>query len=125
MRKKMKLPERIKIISKRYSIDWVDEGKSGLSPDEMGECDILHQKILMERGLAYDTQKVILLHEVLHAVSDEMLADELSEEQVTGMAKGILAVLMDNPSFARFLLRKETKQIQNKKELNNDGAQTI
>jgi hypothetical protein len=47
-----------------------------------------------------------VLHEVLHAISDEMALD-LSEAQVDGGAKGILAVLMDNPSFAKYLLKKE------------------
>ena len=54
----------------------------------------------------YDTQKETLLHETLHAISDEMNLD-LSEEQVSGAARGILAMLIDNPSFAKFLLKKE------------------
>lgn len=103
-----KRPERIKIISKRFSLEYQMEGEGELTEDKMGECDTLGQRILVEEGLQYDTQKEVILHEVLHAVSDEM-GLELSESQVSGTAKGILAVLIDNPSFAKFLLKKEPK----------------
>ena len=99
-----KRPERIKIISKRFTIEWTKAG-GDLPEDHMGECRTYEQRILVEDGLQYDTQKETLFHEVLHAISDEMDI-ELTEEQVTGASKGVLAVLMDNPSFARFLLRK-------------------
>ena len=101
-------PERIKIISKRFTVDYVEEGTGGLPDTDKGQCDSLRQKILVEEGLEYDTEKETVLHEVLHAVSDEMALD-LSEEQVDGGARGILAVLMDNPSFARYLLKKGVK----------------
>ena len=104
----IKRPERIKIISKRFNIKYVPEGTEGLPESDSGQCDSLNQQILIQDDLKYDTQKETLLHEVFHAVSTEMLAVELTEEQVLGMAKGILAVLMDNPTFARFLLKKET-----------------
>jgi len=52
-------------------------------------------------------EREVLTHEIFHAISDEMGLD-MSEEQITGMAKGVLAVLMDNPNFAKFLLKKET-----------------
>ena len=104
----IKRPERIKIISKRFSIAYVPEGEGDLTEDKMGLCDTLHQQIWIEEGLEYDTQKETVLHEVLHAISDEM-GLELTEAQVSGGVKGILAVLIDNPSFAKFLLKKGDK----------------
>ena len=102
-----KRPERIKIISKRFSVHYVEAGDGGLeTEDNKGMCDSLNQDIWIEEGLKFDTQKETVLHEVLHAISDEMALD-LSEAQVDGGAKGILAVLMDNPSFAKYLLKKE------------------
>lgn len=102
----MKRPERIKIISKRFTIEYTKGGD--LAEDHMGECRSYEQRILIEEGLKYDTQKETLFHEVLHAISDEMLEEEsgLSETQVTQMSRGVLAVLMDNPLFARYLLRR-------------------
>ena len=101
----IKRPDRIKIISKRFTIEYQPEGSADLDPGHSGECRTLEQRILIEEGQKPDTQKDTILHEVLHAISDEMELD-LSEEQVTGASKGILAVLMDNPSFARYLLKK-------------------
>jgi hypothetical protein len=100
-----KRPERIKIISKRFTIEYVKEGEGELDVDHAGECRTMEQRILIEEGQKPDTQKDTVFHEVLHAISDEM-GLELTEEQVSGGAKGVLAVLMDNPSFARYLLRK-------------------
>ena len=102
-----KRPERIKVISKRFTVEYQPTGSADLDPEHAGECRTLEQRILIEEGMKPDTQKDTLLHEVLHAISDEMDL-ELSEEQVTGAAKGILAVLMDNPTFARYLLRRES-----------------
>ena len=102
-----KRPERIKIISKRFTINYVPEGHPGLeAEDNKGMCDSLKQTIWIEDGMKYDTEKETILHETLHAISDEM-GLHLTEEQVDGGAKGILAVLMDNPSFAKFILKKE------------------
>lgn len=114
----LKRPERIKIISKRFTIEWVDPGTGGIPEESMGICDTYHQKIMVENDLKYDTEKETLFHEVLHAISDEM-GLEFTEAHVAGAARGILAVLMDNPSFARFLLKKETK------EKKKDGTQKV
>lgn len=111
---KIKLPARIKIISKRFTIEYVPEGKGGLPEELQGQCDSLNQQILIQEDLKYDTQKETLMHEVLHAISDEMNLD-LTEAQVSGGSKGILAVLIDNPSFARYLVSKEKKE--NAKEI--------
>lgn len=104
----IKRPERIKVISKRFTIDYLPEGTDPLVDGKMGECDTSGQRICVEEGLTSDTQKEVILHEVLHAVSDEMGID-LSEEQVEGGARGILAVLIDNPGFAKFLLKKDKR----------------
>jgi len=101
-------PERIKIISKRFTINYVPEGTEDLSEEKMGLCDTLNQTIWIQNDLKEDTQRETLLHEILHAISDEMGLN-LAEAQVAGIAIGVLAVLMDNPSFAKFLLKKEKK----------------
>lgn len=91
-------------------MSYVDAGDPGLDGDDnKGMCDSLNQDIFVEDGMKYDTEKETVLHEVTHAISDEMGLN-LTEEQVDGFAKGMLAVLMDNPSFAKYLLKKEKQQ---------------
>ena len=105
----IKRPERIKIISKRFSIEYVITGTGPITGDQSGECDSLNQVITIQADLKFDTEKEVVLHEILHAISDEMALD-LTEEQVAGTARGVLAVLIDNPSFARFLVKTDTKK---------------
>lgn len=100
-----KRPERIKIISKRYQIEWCAPGETSLSVEQAGECDPCSQVIKVESGMPEDSERDTLLHEVVHAIDAEMDLD-LTEKQVLGISKGILAVLMDNSSFRRYLLRK-------------------
>jgi hypothetical protein len=94
------------IISKRFQITYHAEGThEELPADQMGGCNHTAQKILIEDGLEYDTEKEVVLHEVLHAIDHEM-ATNLTEEQVDSMGRGILATLMANPSFAKYLVAK-------------------
>ena len=98
-------PVRLKIISKRFTIDYLVNGAGDLDVECNGECRSSEQRILIEEGLKPDTQKDTIFHETIHAISDEMGLN-LTEAQVQGASVGILAVLMDNPSFARYLLKK-------------------
>ena len=102
----MKRPERVKIVSKRFTITYPAEGTHAELPqDQMGACNHTAQKILIEDGLEYDTEKEVVLHEILHAIDHEM-ATNLTEEQVDSMGRGIIATLMDNPGFAKYLIAK-------------------
>lgn len=55
---------------------------------------------------APDAMRDTLLHEALHAISNELFL-ELEERQVHTLAAGLLDVLRRNPKFTRFLLAKE------------------
>jgi hypothetical protein len=98
-------PARIKIVSKRFTVEWVAEGDGGLSADLCGECRSHEQRILIQHDLPQDTERNVLLHEVVHAISDEMQAN-MTEEQVEAVANGVCAVFLDNPGFARWMVKR-------------------
>ena len=102
----IKRPERIQIIGKRFDIKWLTGDDPILPLDQVGECDTAEQEISIRNNLKPDTEKDTMLHETIHAVSDAMGLD-MTEEQVMGLASGLLAVLLDNPTFARYLIKKE------------------
>jgi hypothetical protein len=99
----MKRPERIRILSKPFSVEYV----SGvpLEDDLNGECDTDKQRILVRDGQPLESEQDTLLHEVLHAV-EEAVDARLKETQVKKVATALLAVLKDNPSLVTYLRRK-------------------
>lgn len=75
----------------RYAIQYVD----GL-PD-MGECDEMAATIRVREGLAPDTERVTLMHEVLHAALFALGHRKHSELIVDGLAYQLVQILRDNP----------------------------
>jgi hypothetical protein len=92
------IPKKIKVIGKTYTVS------ENTEMDHWGRCT--YGKIL----ISYDpnqhaTQlKDTILHEVIHAVEYSMQLD-MDEKQVHAMSTGILAVLLDNPKFAEWLIK--------------------
>lgn len=98
----MKRPERIRVLGKRYSINWVEKIDGDLNGQ--ADCDGLEIKVV--DSLKLDTEQDILLHEVLHAVEGQMGLD-VEDTVIERLATGLLAVLKDNPSFVTYLRRKK------------------
>lgn len=101
----MKRPERLRVIGKRWTVRWDYD-----NADEYGICDHNSQTLHIQSNLAPDTERDTLLHEVLHAV-DEAMGTHLEEAQVRSLATGLLAVLADNPSFVRYLTRRDADKV--------------
>lgn len=99
----MKRPERLKIIGKRFTAQYV--AGAPLDDGLNGECDSDKQQILVRDGQPLESEQDTLLHEVLHAI-DEAMGLKLKEAQVKGAATGLLAVLKDNPALVAYLRRK-------------------
>ena len=97
----MKRPERLRILGKRFIVNWVDDlnGLNGLA-----DCDGL--EISVVKSLKLDTEQDILLHEVLHAVEGQMGLD-VEDTVIERLATGLLAVLKDNPNLMSYLRRKK------------------
>ena len=59
---------------------------------------ILYDKavIKIDSGLALVSQRLTMMHEIVHGIADYLDVD-MSEKEVSLMANGITAMLMDNP----------------------------
>lgn len=78
-----------------------------MPPEDAGKLDGLNclktQTIFLDVDSHPDNLQEILLHEVLHGISDQLRL-RMSERQVTYAALGILEVLKTNPKLSAFLL---------------------
>jgi len=95
----VKRPERLRILGKRFSVQWVDD-LDGLNGQ--ADCDGLEIKVV--NTLKLETEQDILLHEVLHAVEGQMGLD-VEDTVIERLATGLLAVIKDNPGLLRYLKR--------------------
>jgi len=77
-----------------------------LSSDEMngniGLADFNKQKIMINRDSTGQTQRIAIVHEVLH-ILDQTFNLKLSEEQVTYTAHAIFALISDNPELKQYI----------------------
>jgi Zn-dependent peptidase ImmA (M78 family) len=77
-----------------------------LPTDEMkgniGLADFNKQKIMINSDSTIQTQRIAVVHEVLH-ILDHAYNLKLSEEQVTFTAHAIVALIADNPELKKYL----------------------
>lgn len=110
----MKRPARIRLLGKPFSVDFVALDHPGLrdSPEDtepgMGRQETDNQRIFIREGQPLESEQDTVLHEVIHCI-EEMLGLDMTEEQVTKLAMGLLAAIKDNPSFVRYLAAKKVK----------------
>lgn len=69
-------------------------------PNALGLCHSDQQQIWLLDSNTEETNTNVLLHEILHAVSDAYDL-ELSERQVNVLATALIALARDNPEYAR------------------------
>ena len=96
----MKIPKTVNIIGKSYTV-LSEEPRDG----EYGECDFRHTTLKVSPKQSGDGQQDTLLHEVMHAIAEEMQFP-MSERTVRGAATGLLMVLRANPALVAYLLGK-------------------
>ena len=107
----MKRPANIRILGKRFSLQFVPADHEGLKdgPDDcepgMGRQETDNQRMFVREGQPLDSEQDTVLHESLHCI-DEMLELGMTEEQVTKLALGLTAVMKDNPGLMAYLRRK-------------------
>jgi hypothetical protein len=78
----------VDILGTSYAVRAVKEVEGGKL---LGQCDSAGGIITIERGLAPSVLRNVLVHEMMHAVSD-ILALNLSERQVSGLTAGLLSI---------------------------------
>jgi hypothetical protein len=77
---------------------------------EMGICDYEKQTITIRDGLAPEVAKVVLWHEVVHAVLFQLGYTDHDERLVDGLAHSIMSVLIDNPQLIGTVKHKSTNE---------------
>lgn len=100
----MKRLERIKVLGKRFLIQYVIGVP--LETDETGECDSEKQVITVLDGQQLEAEQDTVLHECLHALED-LMGMELTHENIVRLTTGIHALIKDNPSLVSYLRRRK------------------
>lgn len=99
------LPKTLRVGHLKYTIKIVPAG----SLDRCyGDTNTIEQVIRLERDMAADRAREVVLHEIMHAIwSDRNLGDRVSHEAaVTGVAAGLVSVLGLNPRLRRWFARE-------------------
>ena len=98
----MKRPDRVRVMGKVYSITYIENSDA---IESNGVCKNDTLSILIADELPPDEERDTLLHEIVHAV-DNQISIGLTEKKVRQIATGLMQVILDNPDVAKFLLNK-------------------
>ena len=90
-----KVPVSVRVMGKRWVIEYREQ-------DEYGLCDYKQTKITISEDQSLENMRDTVLHELVHAISNEVKAG-LNEKQTATISTGVLAILRDNPGLVRFL----------------------
>lgn len=63
--------------------------------EHAGTCDFQQHRIRIKREMPPDRRREVFFHEALHAI-DDVLWNGLTEKQITRLARGLTAFLLDN-----------------------------
>jgi hypothetical protein len=99
----MPRPTRIRVLGKRWHIEYVDDLKNDAGNDVYGTCDEGSLTIKIKTWMPVDLQKHTILHELTHAIEYGM-GLKLKERETDLISGGYMALLHDNPEFADFLV---------------------
>jgi hypothetical protein len=104
----MKLPESLKIGPYTYRLEeWPHD--EAADRERWGECCYKRQVLRVDTSYSGDRILSILLHETLHAIFEAWTIDlervKDSEDIVNPLAKGLSAVLVDNPELVDWIRR--------------------
>jgi hypothetical protein len=94
------IPEKIRILGKSYGVQIVQ----GL--ENCGECVDSKQTIRVQAGMPHGLERDTVLHEIIHAL-DYGMHLSMTERQVSALAAGLVAVLVDNPSLLTYYQHPE------------------
>lgn len=81
----MKMPKEVTVLGHRLRILPMGEQVDGAVS---GYCAPRDEAIYIAEGMVDGQTEVVLIHEVLHFISDS-LGKEMTEDQIKGMAEGL------------------------------------
>ena len=85
----MKKPSKVKIGAHTYTVEEVKDGFGNNT--DLGQCDVIKQKIVIMEGLSNTQYFATLLHEAIHAMNTTM-----SHEFHDSLSEQIAQFLLDN-----------------------------
>lgn len=91
----MKIPGKIKILYKEYTVEETANLHDG-GGDLYGQIHYLPEKILLNADAKEKQKKSTLLHELIHAM-DEIYSIGLKEKQVEKLGNAFYMLQKDNP----------------------------
>lgn len=91
----MKIPKRIKILYKNYTIEYADNLHDD-GEDLYGQIQYLPERILLNSAASEEQHKATLIHEVLHGM-DELHNIGLEENQVKKLGVAFYMLIKNNP----------------------------
>jgi hypothetical protein len=94
------LPTSVRVAGLDFTVGIEDS--EDFTDDLFGQVDYRRRRIRISDRADEVRQRETLLHEVIHAV-DEAVDADLTEHQVTVIARGLFAVIRDNPDLGTFL----------------------
>lgn len=92
----MKIPDQIKIGGKIYAVETTNDLRLG-SLNCTGECDYENLKIRLVPYTCKNKKQADFIHEVVHAIADNLGYKQQDEQAVEAFAQALYAVIQDNP----------------------------
>ena len=89
----MQIPKKVKVGGLMYSVTLKDEVASG---EASGQMDTAKLEIEIDKKMKRGAQEITFLHEILHAINNEM-----KETDIEYLAQSLYQVIIDNPSIFR------------------------
>lgn len=89
-------PEYVRVLGKPYKIEMIDEF------EDAGQCNDVKQSIKIRAGMPLELEQDAVIHELVHAL-DYCMHLEMAERQVSALASGLTALILDNPSLLHYL----------------------
>lgn len=91
----MKIPNKIKIGGKRYSVKQTEY--LSLGDDYVGECLYQDLEIHIRPTKSHTVQEITFLHEMLHAIYNHLGYSDHDEKKIDELANALHMVIVDNP----------------------------
>lgn len=107
MNENLKPVNTVNILGEMFDVTIVD-----LIDDDstiFGKIDRLKNQILIRQGMSHEKRRIVLLHEIYHAVFQKLgFDDQMQDEQLINViASSIIQLLRENPEMAKELVSYE------------------
>lgn len=100
---KIERPASVRVLGKNFTVQFCKQGPMDL--EDFGHMLLGKQQIAIQDNLPSELERDTLLHEVIHAISDQTDMG-LTEHQVQILGCALMQVFLDNAEFTAYLTKK-------------------